>query len=66
MPIAQEGMHSISTGNVQATMLKIDLSKYYDKVKWIYINIILIQMEMNLSKIGKWIMGCIQLKFSQY
>ena len=66
MPIAQEGMHSISTGNVQATMLNIDLSKYYDKVKWIYIKIILIQMEMNLSKIGKWMMECIQLKYSQY
>ena len=57
MPIAQEGIHSISMENVQATMLNIDLCKYYDKVKWIYIKIILIEMEMNLSNIGKWIMG---------
>ena len=35
--VAQEGLHSIKTKHIQGVVIKIDLSKAYDKENWLYI-----------------------------
>ena len=39
--MAQEGMHSMNTKKMKGAILKIDLSKAYDKVIWLYIRMLL-------------------------
>ena len=39
--VAQEGMHSMKTKTLKGFILKINISKAYDKVSWLYIRIIL-------------------------
>lgn len=56
--MAQEGLHSIKTKHLQGAVIKIDLSKAYDKVNWLYIRLLLIHLELNIDFIT-WIMGCI-------
>lgn len=50
--LAQEGFHSIKTLKIPSIALKIDLSKAYDKVCWIFIRLALIQMGMNLHSVN--------------
>jgi hypothetical protein len=57
--IAQEVLHSVKKRNLKATILKLDLSKAYDRVNWTFLRLVLIQMGMSL-KFVNWIMGCIQ------
>ena len=42
--VAQEGLHSMKTCNLKGAILKIDLSKAYDKVSWLYIHMLLIHL----------------------
>jgi len=35
--VAQEGLHSMKTRNIGGVVVKIDLSKAYDRVHWLYI-----------------------------
>ena len=37
----QEGIHTIHTKGIKSVVLKIDLSKAYDRVSWIYLWVIL-------------------------
>ena len=39
--VAQEGLHSMKSKNIKGAILKIDLSKAYDKVRWLYIRMLL-------------------------
>jgi hypothetical protein len=39
--IAEEGLHNMKTGNLKRAVLKIDLSKSYDRVSWLYIRLLL-------------------------
>jgi len=57
--IVQEVPHSVKKRNLKATFLKLDLSKAYDRVKWNFLRLVLIQMGMSL-KFVKCIMGFIQ------
>jgi hypothetical protein len=57
--IAQEVLHSVKKRNLKETILKLDLSKAYDRVNWTFLHLVLIQMGMSL-KVVNWIMGCIQ------
>jgi hypothetical protein len=59
MALAQEVMHSMKTSKVSLVLLKLNLRKAYDKVSWIFLRLVLIQMGMNLAFVN-WIMGCIQ------
>jgi hypothetical protein len=42
--LAQEGLHSIHRRKQKAVTLKVDLSKGFDKVSWLYIRLLLIQV----------------------
>ena len=56
--VAQEGLHSIKTKKLKETVLKIDLSKTYDKVSWLYICMLLTHLGFAIGFI-RWIMSCI-------
>jgi hypothetical protein len=57
--LAQEALHSIKMHKIPSFVLKIDLSKAYDKVKWTFLRLALIKLGMNLITVN-WIMGCIE------
>jgi len=40
--VAQEGLHSIKLKKLKAVVIKIDLSKAFDRVNWLYIRMLLI------------------------
>jgi hypothetical protein len=50
--LAQEVMHSIKTSKTLSIMLKLDLSKAFDKVSWTFLHLVLIQMGMKLSLVN--------------
>ena len=56
--MAQEGLHSMKTCNLKGTILKIDLSKAYDKVSWTYIHMLLIHLGFEIGFV-RWIMCCV-------
>ena len=43
--VIQEGMHSIHSKGSKSVVLKIDLSKAYDRVSWTYLHVILSKMD---------------------
>eukprot|EP00253_Pinus_taeda_P031439 PITA_31439 len=55
---AQEAIHSIWTKHLKSILLKIDLSKAFDRVSWLYIKMILIHLGFPHQLIT-WIMACI-------
>lgn len=55
---AIEGMHSLKSRNLKGAILKIDLSKAYDKVSWIYLRLLLTHLGFGINFI-RWIMSCI-------
>jgi hypothetical protein len=57
--LAQEAMHSIKSKKLSIIIMKLDLSKAYDKVSRVFLRISLIQPGMNLATIN-WKMGCIE------
>ena len=56
--MAQEGLHNIKTKKVKVAILKIDLSKAYDKVSWLYIGMLLTHLGFCIGFI-RWIMSCV-------
>jgi len=58
--LAQEGLHTIKQKPNPATFIKLDLSKAYDKVSWIYLKLLLIHLGFSLPMI-RWIIGCITI-----
>jgi hypothetical protein len=56
--IAQEGLHSMKTRNLKGAVLKIDLSKAYDRVSWLYIQLLLTHLGFEVPFIT-WIMSCL-------
>jgi hypothetical protein len=60
--VAQEGLHSIKTKKLKGVILKIDLSKAYDKVSWLYIRMLLAHPGFDIGFI-RWIMSCITMVF---
>lgn len=53
---AQEALHSIKLKKLKGMALKIDLSKAFDKVSWLYLRMILTHLGFPLEFI-RWIMG---------
>lgn len=54
--IAQEALHSIKLENLMGISLKIDLSKAFDKVTWLYLKMILTHLASPpLSYPGSWL-----------
>jgi hypothetical protein len=56
--VAQEGLHSLKTARTKGEILKIDLSKAYDRVSWAYIRLLLTHLGFEVPFI-KWVMACI-------
>jgi hypothetical protein len=56
--VAQEGLHSLKTKKSKGAILKIDLSKDFDRVNWSYIRLLLTHLGFEAPFI-KWIMACI-------
>ena len=56
--ITQEVLHSVKSRNKSVLVLKLDLTKAFDRVNWSYIKLILMQIGMPLEGVN-WIMGCI-------
>ena len=55
---AQEAIHSIWTRHLKGIILKIDLSKAFDRVSWLYIKMLLTHLGFPHNYIT-WIMACI-------
>ena len=55
---AQEGLHSMKTKNHNGVVLKVDLAKAYDKVRWMYIPLLLTHLGFDIAFI-RWVMTCI-------
>ena len=58
--VAQEGMHNIKLNKSKGAILKINLSKDFDKVSWLYLKLLLTHLGFNYSFI-KWIFACISI-----
>eukprot|EP00253_Pinus_taeda_P027166 PITA_27166 len=56
--LAQEALHSLWSKHLRAILLKIDLSKAFDRVSWLYLKMILIHVGFPHVFIT-WIMACI-------
>eukprot|EP00253_Pinus_taeda_P009579 PITA_09579 len=56
--VAQEVIHSVKQKKKKGVVLKIDLSKAYDRINWLYLRMLLTHLGFNYSFIS-WIMGCI-------
>eukprot|EP00253_Pinus_taeda_P015079 PITA_15079 len=56
--VAQETIHSIRKSNSKGAVLKIDLSKAYDRISWSYLRMLLTHLGFKVEFIS-WIMGCI-------
>ena len=56
--ITKEILHSVKTKNKCALILKMDLSKAFDRVNWSYLRLILLQIGVPLMGVN-WIMGCL-------
>ena len=52
----QEGIHTIHTKGLKSVVLKIDLSKAYDRVSWIFLRVILTKMGFGVPFIT-WVMS---------
>lgn len=56
--VAQEALHSFKARNMSRAVLKIDLSKAYDRVSWLYVRMLLIHLGFDATFV-RWVMGCI-------
>jgi hypothetical protein len=54
--VAQEALHSIKISKVKGVVLKIDLSKAYDRVSWLNIRILLTHLGFEVPFIN-WVMS---------
>jgi hypothetical protein len=55
--VAQEGLHNIKTKKLRGVVVKIDLSKAYDRVNWLYLRMLMIHLGFGLD-FTNWVMGC--------
>jgi len=56
--VAQEGLHSLKIKKLKCVVIKIDLSKDFDRVNWLYIRMLLIHLGFGVAFM-KWIMACL-------
>eukprot|EP00253_Pinus_taeda_P002165 PITA_02165 len=58
--VAQETIHSVKQMNRKGAVIKIDLSKAYDRISWTYLRMLLTHLGFKTDFIN-WIMGCITI-----
>eukprot|EP00253_Pinus_taeda_P034852 PITA_34852 len=56
--VAQEVIHSVKLKKKKGSVLKIDLSKAYDRISWLYLRMLLTHVGFSYPFVS-WIMGCI-------
>jgi len=56
--VAQEGLHSLKSKKLKGAILKIDLSKAYDKVSWLFLQMLLTHLGFSIDFI-RWVMSCV-------
>jgi hypothetical protein len=56
--VAQEGLHSMKIKKLKGAVIKIDLSKAFDRVNWLYIQMLLIHLGFGVA-FTNWIMACL-------
>jgi hypothetical protein len=56
--VAQEGLHSMKIKKLKGAAIKIDLSKAFDRVNWLYIHMLLIHLGFGVA-FTNWIMACL-------
>jgi hypothetical protein len=56
--VAQEVFHTIKTKKIQDMVIKVDLSKAYDRVNWLYLRLLLMHVGFNLNFV-KWDLSCV-------
>eukprot|EP00253_Pinus_taeda_P025512 PITA_25512 len=56
--VTQEVTHSIKVKKKKGAVLKIDLSKAYDRINWLYLRMLLTHIGFSYPFVS-WIMGCI-------
>jgi len=56
--IAQECLHTTNSKKLSTIILKLDLKKECDKVRWKFLRMLLTQIELNWE-VTQWIMACI-------
>jgi hypothetical protein len=57
--MAQEVLHMVKIKNQKAVILKLDLSKAYDRVSWTFLHLALLQIGLCVNVVN-WIMDCVQ------
>lgn len=58
--VAQEALHSLKAKNLSGAILKLDLSKAYDKVSCLYVKMLMIHLGFDIGFM-RWIMGCVSI-----
>ena len=48
----------MKSNNIKGAILKIDLAKAFDKVRWLYIRLLLTHLGFDIAFI-RWVMSCI-------
>ena len=60
LAITHEVLHTVKTRKKSSMVLKLDLSKAFDRVNWSFLRLILLQIGMPFEGVN-WIMGCLSL-----
>lgn len=56
--VAQETLHSLKKSRKKGAIIKIDLSKAYDRISWMYLRLLLTHLGFRYDFV-RWIMGCV-------
>jgi hypothetical protein len=54
--VTQEAIHSIKMRHMKSLVLKLDLHKAYDCIRWDFLRLVLLQIGLNLQ-VTNWILG---------
>ena len=58
-------MHTIYSKGLKSVMIKIDLSKAYDRVSWLYLHLLLIHLGFSLLLV-RWITRCVMSTYFEF
>jgi hypothetical protein len=58
----QEGIHSLEIYRRPISVIKLDLSKEYDRVSWLYLQLLLLKFGFDLLVVN-WVTACVSFAF---